>query len=310
MSVPDRLPARALREWPCRSLAALLALLAVGAFTWPEKDAGAESTGRFTRGLLWKIEPAGGHPSFLYGTMHTADPRVTTLPAPVRSAFDQASSFTMELLINADGMASMAEAMFFQNGQTLSTVLGPQLYRQAEQALTDQGLPTHDLERKKPWVVIMLLSAPRVEFGLPLDLRLQLQATLEGKPTFGLESMQEQIAVFNGLPLPDQVMLLKDTLRYQAHVARQFEQLLQSYLARDLAALIKVLRTPERDSTDAFDTMMERLLDRRNRVMLERMRPRLQEGNAFIAVGAAHLPGEGGLLQLLTNAGYRVSAVY
>lgn len=310
MSVPDRLPVWASREWLCRSCAALLALLALGALGWPEKNAGAESTGRFTRGLLWKIEPAGGHPSFLYGTMHTADPRVTTLPAPVRSAFDQASSFTIELLINADGMVSMAEAMFFPNGQTLSTVLGPQLYRQAEQALTDQGLPTHDLERKKPWVVIMLLSAPRVEFGLPLDLRLQLQATLEGKPTFGLESMQEQIAVFNGLPLPDQVMLLKDTLRYQAHVARQFEQLLQAYLARDLAALIKVLRTPERDSTDAFDTMMERLLDRRNRVMLERMRPRLQEGNAFIAVGAAHLPGEGGLLQLLTNAGYRVSAVY
>ncbi len=293
-----------------RALPAVLLLLAFAWPAWGQPGAAAGSAGKFTRGLLWKIERADGQASYLYGTMHTSDPRVTKLAAPVRAAFERTSSFTMELLINADGVAAMAEAMFFQNGQTLSAVLGTGLYQQAKEALLQQGLPTHDLDRKKPWVVIMLLNAPRAEIGLPLDLRLQLEATLAGKATYGLETMPEQIAVFNGLPLADQVLLLRDTLRYQAHVAQQFDQLLEAYLARDLAALVKTLRTPERDGADAFDTMMERLLDRRNRVMFERMRPQLRAGNAFIAVGAAHLPGENGLLQLLENAGYRVSAVH
>jgi uncharacterized protein YbaP (TraB family) len=264
----------------------------------------------FSKGLLWRIEPPKGEASYLYGTMHTADPRVTNLPAPVRSTFDQASSYAMELLINADGIASMAEAMFFEHGQTLPAVLGEDLYRQARQALLDDGIPTGDLERKKPWVVIMLLSTPRSEPGLPLDLRLQLQATLEHKPTYGLESMQEQIAVFNGMSLPDQVMLLKDTLRYRTEVNRQFEDLVRAYLARDLTNLMSIVQGAPGDNTRAFQTMMERLLYRRNRVMLERMQPRLQEGNCFIAVGAAHLPGKQGLLNLLQEAGYRVSVIY
>jgi hypothetical protein len=55
---------------------------------------------------------------------------------------------------------------------------------------------------------------------------------------------------------------------------------------------------------------MDRLLRQRNLLMLERMQLRLKEGNAFIAVGAMHLPGEEGLLQLLRRAGYRVTSIY
>ena len=60
----------------------------------------------------------------------------------------------------------------------------------------------------------------------------------------------------------------------------------------------------------AYDELMRRLLTERNHNMAQRMPVRLKEGNAFIAVGALHLPGDDGLLQLLSKAGYRVTRVY
>jgi uncharacterized protein YbaP (TraB family) len=265
---------------------------------------------RFDKGLLWKISPPHGEPSYLFGTMHSPDPRVIRLAPVVQAAFNQAASFTMELLINADGVATMAEAMFFPQGQNLRTVLGPELYAQARQAIVDRGLSTRDLERKKPWVIVMILSTPRTELGVPLDMRLQLQATLQGKPTYGLETMSEQIAVFNDLPIADQVDLLRDALAVDAEVTRQFEALIQAYVNRDLARLMAIVDEPKLQRSPAFTHMMERLLTQRNDVMLKRMRARLDEGNAFIAVGAAHLSGRDGLLPLLEKVGYHVSVVY
>ncbi|MFQ5994239.1 MAG: TraB/GumN family protein [Acidiferrobacterales bacterium] len=266
---------------------------------------------KFSKGLLWKIETAGRAPSYLFGTIHSADPRITTLPDVVRSRFDRASSFTMEMLISGTGIATMAEAMFFEGRQTLRAVIGDELYSQAKQALVDHGLPTRDLNKKKPWVVIMLLSIPQAEAGLPLDMLLQLEATVQGKPTYGLESMAEQIAVFDGMPLDDQIALLRDTMQMRVEVRRQFEELLQAYRDRDLHALIELVYGYKSAATaEAYESMLERLLTRRNLVMVKRMAPRLNEGNAFIAVGAAHLPGESGLLNLLERAGYRLSPLY
>jgi uncharacterized protein YbaP (TraB family) len=276
----------------------------------PRADArstGAGKSDRFSRGLLWKIEGAQGQPSHIFGTIHSPDPRVTQLAPSVRSVFDQAASFTMELLINANGVASMAEAMFFTEGKSLSAVLGQELYEQTRQAVAATGLATDDLDRQKPWVVVMLLSTPRAQLGLPLDMQLQLQATLQGKAIYGLETMNEQIAVFNDMSMADQVALLKETLVLHIELTRQFDVLMQAYLARDLEQLMAIVDQPKRQRSDAFVAMMDRLLGRRNAVMLERMRARLREGNAFIAVGAAHLQG---LLQLLEDAGYRVSVVY
>ena len=266
-----------------------------------------DKASRFRQGLLWKIETVQGEPSHLFGTIHSSDPRVTQLAPPVKSAFDRATSFTMELLINANGVASMAEAMFFAEGKSLSAVLGQDLYEQTRQAVAAIGLATHDLDRQKPWVVVMLLSTPRAQLGLPLDMQLQLQATLQGKAIYGLETMGEQIAVFNDMSMSDQIDLLKDALAQHAELTRQFDALLQAYLARDLAQLMAIVDQPKRKRSDAFAAMMDRLLRQRNALMLERMQVRLNEGNAFIAVGAAHLPG---LLRLLEDAGYRVSAVY
>src|SRR5712692_9571736 len=122
------------------------------------------------RGLLWKIESPGVRASYLFGTIHSDDARITQLPPAVKQRFDHATSFTMELIANGAGIVDMAEAMFFNDGQTLEKVLGKDLYAQTLQALTSRGLPTQGIEKQKPWVIMMSLSMPKPKSGLVLDL--------------------------------------------------------------------------------------------------------------------------------------------
>jgi len=267
--------------------------------------------GDFSHGLLWKIETPGAAPSYLFGTFHTSDPRITVLPCPVKAVFDQTSSYTMEMITNGAGIVSMAEAMFFSDGKTLKDVVGESLYNDTLHVIgINDARRARSINSMKPWAVMMTLSSPRQGGGLPLDLALQYQATRQGKPTYGLETMDEQIAVFNGMSLADQVTLLRDTVQTQKGTQDAMEELTQDYLDRNLAGLMALNDRYKPADTRVYDTLMDRLLVQRNRHMAERMQKYLKQGNAFIAVGALHLPGDTGLLKLLSAAGHRVTRVY
>ena len=271
---------------------------------------GASGRQDFNRGLLWKIEVPGVAPSYLFGTYHSSDPRITTLPCPVHEVFQRTSSYTMEVIFNGAGIVSMAEAMYFSDGKTLKDVLGEPLFRETLRAVGAGETGGGGINNMKPWAVMMTLLDPREGGGLFLDMALQLAATRHGKPTYGLETMQEQIAVFNGMSLDDQVVLLRDTVQNQRLMQNATEEITQAYLKRDLGALLALGERFKPQDARVHDAMMERLLLRRNINMAERMRVRLKEGNAFVAVGALHLPGNTGLLQLLSSAGYRVTRIY
>jgi len=272
---------------------------------------GAGKRQDYTHGLLWRIETPGVAPSHLFGTYHSNDPRITTLPCPVQEAFDHSASYTMEVIANGAGIVSMAEAMFFSDGQTLQAVLGESLYQETLRAIgVSEAGKTGGIDNMKPWAVLMMLSAPREGRGLFLDMALQFAATQRGKPTYGLETMQEQIAVFNGMSLDDQIVLLRDAVQTHQLTQDVVEELAGAYLNRDLRALLALSEKYKPQDARVYNAMMDRLLVRRNINMSERMRVRLKEGNAFVAVGALHLPGDTGLLRLLSNAGYRVTRVY
>jgi hypothetical protein len=304
---------------PARPLARLLFLVLLGmanavpaagpvnAASCRADDRRAEC--RYAKGLLWKIERPERKPSYLFGTIHISDPRVTTLAPPVRSTFNAARSFTMELILDSGGLVHLAETMFFSDGRTLEGVIGKQRYAEVQRAFDERGLPQTDLNRRKPWMVIMLLSMPR-QSGVALDMQLQLDATLQNKPTHGLETLKEQLAVFDELTMEDQVALLDHTLRHQRKADALLESMVQAYVARDLARIMAMTDSGDLEDRRLQNTVMQRLLTSRNQRMLERMRPRLEEGEAFIAVGAAHLAGNGGLLPLLERAGWRVTPLY
>jgi len=85
--------------------------------------------------------------------------------------------------------------------------------------------------------------------------------------------------------------------------------LVQLYLARDLAGIMAFNNQPHFDE-DIFDRYIQGILYDRNERMLERIIPYLKDGSAFIAVGALHLAGEKGLLQMLKKKNYKITSIY
>lgn len=281
---------------------ALVVTTAIAAPVGPVKHA---------KGLLWRVSAPGLASSYLFGTMHSSDSRVNTLPPTLTEPFNRATSFSMELIFTGAGIVHMAEIMFYGENENLKDVIGEELYEQTRAAYIKAGISTRDMDKKKPWAIIMALGSPRKTRDiLFLDLKLQRKATLQHKPTYGLETMDEQLQVFEGLSVDEQIQLLKEALAYQSTNAEQLDQLMEAYLNRDLAALAAISDRYQAQAGPAYNKLMDRLLAKRNHRMLERMQPRLKEGNAFIAVGALHLPGREGLLTLLENNGYRVTSVY
>lgn len=268
--------------------------------------AGAEQ-----KGLLWKIERDGVKPSFLLGTMHSEDARVLKIAPEVQRAFDASGSFTMEVVLDTQAIAETAQAMLFSDGRNLKTVLGNDLYNKIVPLMAQHDVPEMVLSAFKPWAIFLTLSMPPAKTGVFLDAALYDAALVQKKAVHGLETVQEQLRIFDRMTVEEQSQLVADAVKHSGELKTVFEEMISMYLKRDLPGLQALnAKYTASDDSKLEQKLMAELIDARNLRMLERMAPRLKEGKAFVAVGALHLPGERGLLRLLEKAGYHVSAVY
>jgi uncharacterized protein len=184
------------------------------------------------------------------------------------------------------------------------------LFDQVIQAMAAYGMPEPVVHQLKPWVVVAMLSMPKPSGGVILDLVLYQKAAGQGKPTSGLESAAEQLAVFEGLSLQDQIELLKMTLKSLPSQQQMFEKLIEAYAADDLERIAGIAQLNHEQSRSASARrFMTRLNDDRNLRMVRRIIPYLEQGNSFIAVGALHLAGPQGIVTLLEDKGYTTESV-
>lgn len=263
------------------------------------------------QGLLWKVSRPGVPPSHLFGTMHIEDPRVTTLAEPVEMAFRSAQRVCTEAKLDYAALAAEMQAMFFSDGRTLRAVAGEALYSRARKAALDHGLAEPMVMFMKPLTLAYLLSMPPQETGQFLDMTLYTRAVRENKQVCGLEHAQEHAAVLGNLPMDDQLSILRMTLEQLPQLSRMYEPLLDAYLNRDLDKLVQVARSyPWSGGVDQNKRFLDELVVKRNRLMVNRMLPHLEQGNTFVAVGALHLPGRIGILQLLERQGWTVTPVW
>jgi len=291
--------------------ALLLSLLLLGS-----SHLGAEVTASFVtetgydKGILWKVSSSTGRNSYLFGTIHVEDPRVIKLHTKVLNAIQRSKSMSLELIPDSQLQQKAMLTMLYTDGNTLEKVVGTKLYQRSIKAMSSRGMPEQVVGLMKPWAVMTMLSLPKPITGEFLDKKLYNLAKRRGLKTYALESFEEQISVFDKLSRREQIKMLKHTLDELNEIPAQFEALKNAWLDSDLA-LLESLSTQQLDATTTGDsTFKENILDKRNKIMLERMQPRLNEGYAFIAVGALHLTGKTGLLNLLAQQGYTVTAVY
>lgn len=272
----------------------------------------AQSQQKFTNGLLWRIQKTGAPDSFVFGTIHLTDSRVTNLPAKVEEAFRTASTLCTEIIFDQASLQNAAAALFLAEGKSLRTIIGDNLYEKTASLLEKKAFPRTASDRLKPWAAMMLVMLPNDQ-KLPLDIMLYQNALQRGLQVCGLESVAEQTGVMDSLPVKSQILMLKDTVDNYAKIPGMLEKMTKLYLAGDLASLMDI----EIDGTAATKEMrdlkkefVDKVLIARNRIMVDRMQTQLKKGNAFIAVGALHLLGDKGILNLLEQQGYQATRIY
>lgn len=175
--------------------------------------AAAQSTHqRFDRGLLWRVEKQGSEPSYVYGTVHLADKRVTTLPDIVKKQFDAARSFTMEIALDPSSIAELAARMVFSDGRDLPAVAGEELFGKIVPRLAGIGVPQEIARRFKPWAVTLMLVMPPQDPEEVLDQTLLRAARQQDKVLHYLETVDDQVTAFEDMPVADQVAFLRYTV--------------------------------------------------------------------------------------------------
>lgn len=257
------------------------------------------------RALYWSIHESGELRGHLLGTIHSEDPRVLDFSPEFLQTLAGSRVFAMELLPDLVTLGRLTERMTLPEGQGLEELAGAERFAAAVKAMQPYGVLPDRLARMQPWAVVMTLSLPPPETGLFMDFSLSLRASGSGLEVIGLETLDQQLAFLEGMDLQQQLRLLDHAVAEVHQVGALHDQMLERYLANDLTRLQQEAMDQLADlDQDLRETFISEGIEARNRRMLENMLPQLAKGDAFIAVGALHLPGEAGLLALLRGAGY------
>lgn len=276
-----------------------------------------------TNAILWQVEKAGLKPSHLFGTMHVSDARVAEMPEPVVAAIEGSRIVALELgdmspMAMMKAVAKLPQLMVYVDGSRLDKKLSEDEFKTVSNVLQKVGMPPQMTARVRPWLVSLMVALPeceakRVASGQKaLDMRVADLAKDQEIPVMGLETVESQLKSMAAIPDTDQVAMLRSSLAFFKDREDLFETLIQSYLKRDIgmvlalsAGMAKLAGLKE----SGFDGFNRELIKKRNHSMFDSSLPLVDQGGAFIAVGAAHLIGETGLVALYRKAGFTVTAI-
>ena len=316
-------PARAEQEPSCQGQD----LVAKAKAERPEAYAAFEAAAQKVpnaEGLLWRVEGKGGaQPSYLFGTMHTTEPDLVALAEPLRAALKEVRTVAVELA-DAKGATAQAEMIAFvtrkgvdfsgKGLEGLDEAQAAEVRRRLEQA----GMPSSIAPMLKPWFLGMTLQVSGCELrkmndGKPtIDAVVEETAKAQGLKIVGLETVSEQLEAVSGVSEDGARRMNRDAVANASAGDDLQTTTLALYRDRRVGWYFEMKRETFGVAFDvsAHADFLEDIVDRRNRLMLDRGKPLIDAGPTLIAVGALHLPGKNGLVELFRGAGYTLTKVW
>jgi hypothetical protein len=257
-------------------------------------------------GLLWKLEAPSGKVSYLLGTMHTDDQRVTEFSPKILEAFNQSEAFMMETLPPRD------PSIFMMKQGTVSEMMTEKEFDQVRELADFHSMHIEAAMHMKPWLLAVIFDLPKPKALYSMDELLMAKAEEQDKKIIGLEKMRDHFSVLDAVSMDDQMVMLRAVLkRSQKDKERDYEKLLKTYQSGDLKKIIDLddKITGGMLPKAVWENMRVKLIDERNAGMAEGLVSVAKDQAVFAAVGASHLAGEGGILGRLRNAGFTVTSV-
>ncbi len=262
--------------------------------------------------VLWEISGKDcKQPSYLFGTFHLRDSRIFNFPDSVNILRNKCSVLAFEIVIDkSDAKELLAQIMETDPNHYLDKILSKSDYKKVKKAAKKHLDIASNmlLDKMKPIILATQLfeSMSKNDVKYPMDLQFQMEGRELGKIIVGLESIESQMQLINKMKSEEQIkelMMSVDSLETSPTVINQMVNL---YLNQNLDSLNSFL-----NSKSTIDSsFQEDLIDNRNIVMTKQLTQfYLKEGSCFVAVGAGHLVGEKGIIELLRKQGYTVRAV-
>jgi uncharacterized protein len=261
--------------------------------------------------FLWKATGRGGV-VYLAGSVHMLSQDYYPLGAALEASFKEADLLVEEVDLN-EMLAPEAQLQILSRGmlpgsQTLDQVLSPPTLALVNKTAGGLGAPMEALHKFKPWMLAIAFEGLVLQQGgfdpnLGLDKHFYDLAQAAGKPVQGLETAEYQLSRFDDMTMPQQDRFLADTLKELDTERASVKTLADAWKSGDAPTVERIVLADLKSDP----VMYQRLLVERNRNWLPKLDALFSRpGRAFVVVGAAHLVGPDGLLQMLAAKGYTV----
>lgn len=260
--------------------------------------------------LLWRISGKKiTHPSYLFGTMHVLCAKDAALSDSLKAAIARCDEIYFE--INLGDMAGMLNSMKYMrmnDSKKLSDLLKPDEYARVKDYFAKHAsmLPFSLLERFKPMLISGLVEEQALDCETTDGMELMIMKEAKrSKPVNGLETAEFQAGLFDSIPYETQAKELINYIDSSDQNKQMTRQLVDLYTKQDLDGIDELSRKED----GGMSGYMDLLLYARNRKWAKNLDSLLGKRSLLIAVGAAHLPGTGGVIDLLRKEGYTVEPV-
>jgi uncharacterized protein YbaP (TraB family) len=263
------------------------------------------------KNFLWKIESGNGT-VYILGSIHLLKKDSPPLSTLIDAAFDEAKRLVFEIDIVNEGPEKMQQLILQMgvnlDGKTLEQKVSKETYERAARWAKDLGIDIKMMSPLKPWVagltmLVMQLQKLGYDPNLGVDRQLAQRAKHSNKPVAGLETSAFQIGLFDGLPPRLQELMLRQSLAEMEQLGKIVDDMVRAWRSGDVAAAEKFFL----ESMKAFPELREKLIDERNRNWLPQIENLLTLGEpSLVVVGAAHLVGKNGVIELLKGRGYKL----
>jgi uncharacterized protein len=259
--------------------------------------------------FLWRVSK-DNQSIYLLGSIHYLKRENFPLHKSIIDAFDASKRLVFEIDLNrvSPDVAQRVtlEKAVYRDGQTLEQNVSQETYQLAEQRASNLGIDMRVMAPMKPWFVALTLVAIKfqqigLDPNLGVDHYLAARAKSSGKSTSGLETLEFQIGLLDQMSKRDQESLLRETVVELDLLDANINQIVQAWLKGDVQSLESLLLAGMKQ----YPEVHEKIIVERNRRWVPQIEKILAQGSgAMVVVGAAHLVGKDGVIEMLKARGY------
>ena len=271
-----------------------------------------QCTAQQQNSLLWEVSGNGlTKKSYIFGTIHLIKKQDFFITDIMKQSLEKCQSFVTEIDMNISLLqqVELAKKMYLPEGKTLRDYITADEYSDFSNYIIDSlGIKKSKLEkyiRLKPFYISSIIAKQMAGKVKAYEQELYKIAKNKGIPSDGLETIEFQLSLVDATPLDEQAKSLVSEVKSYKKTEQMFNDMIDAYKAQDLSKLYSfVINSP--DSGSEFN---ENFIYKRNQKWIPLIEEKIKDHSCFIAVGAAHLASENGILHLIERQGYTITPV-